>query len=591
VVSVIAVDVGGERAGIDGLLRSDGHHPIGDRPAVGGVGASAELHGDTKGAKVTQAVGTQTSGGNAPAGGDGAKVGSVTGAVCLLGVMAGVQVADPTIASTVLADSSASLGMTGGLQALAASVSTLVLAGTVVSTGILADRLGRRRILVAALACSIVGDLIAAGSFGPGTFLIGRALAGVGLGAVFAASFAYIRAIVPRGQLARANGIFAAVSAAALIVLAFLGGLVASLNWRLAYVVVPVAALVCLVATVVVLPMLPPVHSGPTPILGQVLLGAGVVSLLFGVSQAGRGLTRPGTWMPLVAGVVLLLAWYADQRRSAAPFFPADLLTNRVFVAAVAVGFVYNLGQAVVVLQTANLWQYLDSFTTAEVSAGQWPLLIALTVFSFLAGRWINTSMGVRTATVLGGCSLTAGFVWMAVAGRDGGYLAFVPGLVLVGVGIGLVQVIYATLILGLAPAEHLGPVTSAKTTIGQVAYSIGTSVSVIIVNTLTTGGVVRRLTEAGAPPTAIGEGLDAIRVYTTEHTAPSTPVGEQALAAAASSYASAFRITMVVFAALLAGLTMGAVRLLRSGSGPADVGRPVQSRDPSLQPTDRERP
>ena len=52
--------------------------------------------------------------------------------------------------------------MSTGVETLAASISTLVLAATVMSTGLLADRLGRRRVLVAALLVAIAGDALVA---------------------------------------------------------------------------------------------------------------------------------------------------------------------------------------------------------------------------------------------------------------------------------------------------------------------------------------------------------------------------------------------------------------------------------------------
>lgn len=71
-------------------------------------------------------------------------------AIPLLGAMAAIQGADPNIASTALVGMSRGLHMAGGLLALAASISTLALSASVISTGLLADRLGRRRVLMAA---------------------------------------------------------------------------------------------------------------------------------------------------------------------------------------------------------------------------------------------------------------------------------------------------------------------------------------------------------------------------------------------------------------------------------------------------------
>ena len=67
-----------------------------------------------------------------------------------LGLLAAVQGADPNISSSALLTAGKALEM-GRLSALAASISTFVLAATVITTGMMADRLGRRKILLAAL--------------------------------------------------------------------------------------------------------------------------------------------------------------------------------------------------------------------------------------------------------------------------------------------------------------------------------------------------------------------------------------------------------------------------------------------------------
>jgi len=87
------------------------------------------------------------------------------------------------------------LHMAGGTLALASSVATLSTAATVISTGLLADRLGRRRVLMVGLLIAALGDLMVALAPTTSTYLLGRAIAGVGLGAVFGAAFAYIRAV------------------------------------------------------------------------------------------------------------------------------------------------------------------------------------------------------------------------------------------------------------------------------------------------------------------------------------------------------------------------------------------------------------
>jgi MFS family permease len=87
---------------------------------------------------------------------------SPAGAIVFLGTLGGIQAVDPTIASTALVKASRGLGMDGGLLALAASISTLVLAATVISSCLLGDRIGWRRLLTGGLLLSIVGDVLVA---------------------------------------------------------------------------------------------------------------------------------------------------------------------------------------------------------------------------------------------------------------------------------------------------------------------------------------------------------------------------------------------------------------------------------------------
>lgn len=493
-------------------------------------------------------------------------------AVALLGLMAGIQGADPTISSTALAEASSSLGMTGGVQALSASISTFVLAGNVISTGLLADRIGRRKVLAGALVLSIVGDVMVAAAPVAPVHLLDRSLAGVGLGAVFAAAFAYLRAVVPRPELAKANGTFAAIMSAAMIAMAVLGGALASSSWRLAFLVVPAASALALCAMFAVLPRLDPVSSGRPDIIGQLLLALGVIALLYGISVAGNGLAEPTTWGPILGGAVLLGLRAVEQQRSSRSFFPMSLFRNPLFIAAVAVGFIYDLGQAVIILQTANLWQYLDRYSTIDVSLGQWPYLFAVVAFSFLAGHWTNGRLTQRAAATSGRLAFALAMAWLAFARTENVYVIFVPGLVLAGFGTGLVQVVFGNLFLKLAPAKALGPVTSAKTTIGQIAYSIGLSVSVILVNAGTDGGVTRRLTDAGASPASVGQGMDAIKVYTAHHVEPSTQIGRQALSDATTSYGNSFTTVMLVAAGALALLTVAANVLMRGESRHGEV-------------------
>lgn len=175
-------------------------------------------------------------------------------AIPLLGILAAVQGSAPNIAATALVGASRGLDMVGGDQALAASMQTLAIAASVISTGLLADRIGRRRMLIAALVTSLIGQLIVAFATVPAIYILGQAISGVGLGAVYAAAFAYIQVLAAPGRLPAAVATFAACSGAASVLFTFSGGMLAGVDWRFAFMLVPLLSALSIPAVLALLP-------------------------------------------------------------------------------------------------------------------------------------------------------------------------------------------------------------------------------------------------------------------------------------------------------------------------------------------------
>lgn len=489
-------------------------------------------------------------------------------AVPLLGFLGGIQGSAPNVASTALVGASRSLHMEGSTQALAASMQTLAIAATVVTTGLLADRLGRKRVLMSALVMGIAGNLVVMTAPTAAFYMLGMAIIGVGLGAVYGASFAYIKSIVPLKRLASAMGLFTATVMITTLIVTFIGGSLSSVDWRLGFAVTPSCCVLGLLAIPWILPRVPTVSSVNVDVVGQLLLGLGVVSFLYSVSQFALSLTSPKTLVPLGLGIALLGAFAIWESRFRGHFFPMELFRSPVFLAALSFGFVYNFGTSVIFLQVTNLWQYVNGLTTSEVSKWQLPLLLSGIVAGLLTGRAMSKGLSNRLAGLIGGTTTAVGFVLVALLHSSTSLLGFLPGLVLVGAGVVIAAVPFGNLILREAPAKYLGPVSSARTTAGQFFYTIGFSLSTVLIDKMTSGGTVQRLSAAGVPANQLSTGLDAVNVYATSGTRPTTPLGMQALSDAVTSYGGAFRSTMLLTAGAIVVATVLATMLLRKGEG-----------------------
>jgi predicted MFS family arabinose efflux permease len=487
-------------------------------------------------------------------------------ALAFLGVLGALQGTDPNIASTALVGAARGLDMAS--TSLAASISTLALAATAISTGLLADSLGRRKVLQVGLLVAIIGDLIVFLAPDTAFYLLGRAIAGVGLGAVYGAAFAYIRAASKPGKLAAAMGLFTAVLMVATMLLTFLGGALSSLEWRTAFLVIPIASAICFFIVPILLPKEPRLKLPSKDLLGQVLLGLGIIGLLAGIGELGKSLTSPVALGGIGIGLVLLVVWFVYEARNDNRFFPVSLFKNPVFLAAIVAGFIYNFGNAVVFLQLTNLWQYVNGLKTLEVAMWQLPLLIAGIIAGLLTGRLMSSGkLSARAVLLLGGVVSAVGMVMLALTHSGTSFWIFLPGEFLVGAGVVIAAVPYGSLILKEAPAKYFGPVSSSRLTFGQFFYAIGFAASTIVIDKLTIGGTVGKLETAGVPATQVGTGLDAVTTYAAQSTAPTTSLGKEALADATASYGLAFATMMYITAALmLLGGVVGYVLLKRAG-------------------------
>ena len=473
-------------------------------------------------------------------------------AVLLLGFMGGIQTTDPIISSIALVDASQALHFSGSTTALASGISTLALAATVITAGLLADRIGRRLLLMLALVTAIAGDVLVAVSTDAPMYLAGRVIAGIGLGGVFGAAFAYIRAVAG-DRIGSALGQFGAMGGITTMVAGLIGGILVTSSWRAAYLVVPLLCLISLLLVPILLPKEPRLRGGSIDFPGIILIAVAVTGILYGVSQASSSLMAMTTWLPILIGLVALAVFVVVEQRSKHAIFPIYLFRSPVFIAAALTVMVWNLAQAVTVLQLSNLWQYVEHYTPTMVTFGQLPFSVAAIIASIIVGRTLAKGKSPRSRILVGMGLMTLGFLSLALLPHGTTYWTYLPALLLIGFGLPFAIVPSGQLFMSEAPTKSFGPVTSSKTTIGQFGYALGLAGSMVLVSSLTSGGITHKLIQAGVPPWQTGQGLDAVSAYVDTGTHASTEVGRYALQVAAGSYTEAFSIGALVFAGITA--------------------------------------
>lgn len=196
------------------------------------------------------------------------------------------------------------------------SAYTLVLAAGVLPGGLLGDRFGRKKILLAALMIYGGGSVLAATSTTPAMFIAAQAVLGLGAAFVIPLVLSGITVLFTAEERPRAVGIWAAANFLALPLGPIVGGWLLSNHWWgwVFLMNLPIIAL----ALVAVLVLLPESRSAETPALdplGVLASSVGLGVLTFGMVRAGQdGWSSAGALTGMLGGLAILVGFALWER-------------------------------------------------------------------------------------------------------------------------------------------------------------------------------------------------------------------------------------------------------------------------------------
>jgi EmrB/QacA subfamily drug resistance transporter len=355
----------------------------------------------------------------------------------------------------------------------------LALASALLTTGVLADRYGRRLLFSIGLVIFTVGSLLCGLAQSPLMLILSRAGQGIGGAIMFATSLALLGHSFRGRDRGIAFGVWGAITGAAVSLGPILGGVITTgISWRGIFLVnVPVGA-AALAVTWWRVEESRARRPGRPDLIGFTLLTAGLVGLVYGLIRAGEtswGDTGAVTSLGIGAG--LLACFVLAELVVAEPMFDLRLFRTPTFVGGLCSAFAMNASLfsmlLYLVLYLQNVLGYSALATGVRLLVSSGSVLVASTI----AGR-LSEHVPARWLIGPGLFAVGIGLLLMSGLGADSTWTHLVPGFIVSGIGAGFVNPPLASTAIGVVEPERAGMASGVNTTFRQVG--IATSIAAL---------------------------------------------------------------------------------------------------------------
>ncbi|GAA5104145.1 MFS transporter [Nocardia iowensis] len=442
----------------------------------------------------------------------------------------------------------------------------LVFAGLLLTSGSLADRFGRRRVMIIGLVLFGVASLGATLATSAIELIAARTVMGIGGALVLPSTLSILITVFDDAERRKAMSFWSAASVLGLVGGPVLGGvLIAHFWWGAAFLInIPVAA-IAIVAALVLMPESKGPWTAPD-VPGALLSMIGMTALVWTIIEFPKGgFDHASTLITMAVAVVSLVAFVVWEKRVEHPMVPLNLFRNRDFAGGSLSLTLVQVANGGLLLVLTQYLQFVLGYSPTEAGLAFIPMMAASIVFNGL-GAGLGSKVGNRTLAVTGMLVSSVGLGLLAGLGPDSGFGVLTVALIVLGAGAGLAQPAAIAALMGAVPAEQAGVGSALNDTIQQAGAALGIAVLGSILASTFTGNMPDSAPEIAR--TSIGDALAlAARTGDTE-----------LVAVAREAFTTAMSTSFLAGGTgILAGAIVALIVMRNNKTAPADVDGPLE--------------
>jgi EmrB/QacA subfamily drug resistance transporter len=429
-------------------------------------------------------------------------------ALAVIGVAQLMIILDASIVTIALPHAAKALHISDADRQWVQTAYTLAFGGLLLLGGRIADYVGRKRVFLVGLLGFAGASALGGAAQTAGQLFGARALQGAFAALLAPAVLSLITTtFTEAGERARAFAVYGAISGTGAAIGLIAGGALTDFaSWRWTLLVNVPIALAVLAAAVPLLKESRAEGDRRYDVPGAVIASAGLVSLVYGFTQASiHSWTAPLTVALIGAAVVLLVGFVVWEQRTSHPLLPMRVVLDRNRGGSYLAFLLATLGMFAVFLFLTFYMQNVLGWSPLKSGFAFLPFPLGIITSATIASRTLP-KYGPRPLATLGFSMGTLGLLWLTQLPPHPAYLThLVPSMLLISLGMGHVFVpLSSTALLGV-PQHDAGVASALVNTMQQVGGSLG----VAFLNTIATTATLAYADSHGGPsPAAMTHGF-----------------------------------------------------------------------------------
>jgi EmrB/QacA subfamily drug resistance transporter len=382
---------------------------------------------------------------------------------------------DITVVNVALPDIQRSLHSSFSDLQWVVNAYSLTLAAFLLTAGSLADQVGRKRVFTLGLIVFTLSSAACGLSGSPLALNLARAVQGTGGAMMFATSLALIAQAFHGPERGIAFGVYGAVIGGAVAVGPLIGGVITSgIGWEwIFFVNVPIGIAAVALTWMQVSESRDPNAHG-TDWAGLVTFSGSLFLLVFALVQGnedGWGSTKIVSF--LVGSALLFAAFLFAETHQRRPMLDLSLFRKPAFAGASIVALTIGASMFAMFLYLTLYIQDVLGYSPLQAGLRFLPVTLLSFVVAPISGR-LSVRVPMRMLLGIGMLLVSGGLLAMTAVDATSGWTVLIPGFVLAGAGVGMVNPPLASTAVGVVHYSRSGMASGINATFRQVGIATG---------------------------------------------------------------------------------------------------------------------